>query len=326
MERKDGLRFALRGRQFGGTVLLAPRTQQTSGPSAWMEPRLAPRRELYCTVRCHGNNSTKWWCEVARLSQTRSPRPGCQAAWGKALRALTDPFFSHSPPSYVQLPSEGQTSAPHFYAVSEATCVNLCGLFEAGLWLVASRLPSLWCRRRSEKAKLRESCTIKNCFLDFYVLIRYSLWNAVSVFLLLAAAPQTMKVFNKKRTAPPMIFASARPRERKTMGSSHLPLGALHFTGAMKRQRQLSTGQSNYTNSWPTALLSLARSPSPSPCLLASICPPLYTSFTQTPSSSSTLQVLHVIPRRDGTTERTSVPLLPPRRQIFTVLPWFILG
>lgn len=58
------------------------------------------------------------------------------------------------------------------------------------------------------------------------------------------------------------------------MGSSHLPLGALYFTGAMKRQRQLSAGQSNYTNSWLAALLSLARSPSPSLCLSASICPP----------------------------------------------------
>lgn len=46
------------------------------------------------------------------------------------------------------------------------------------------------------------------------------------------------------------------------MGSGHLLLGALHFTGAMKRQRQLSTGQSNYTNSWPAALLSHALFPS----------------------------------------------------------------
>lgn len=73
------------------------------------------------------------------------------------------------------------------------------------------------------------------------------------------------------------------------MGSSHLPLGALHFTGAMKRQRQLSTGQSNYTNSWLAALLSLAHSPSPSLCLLASICPPLCPSLTQTLSTHSVL-------------------------------------
>lgn len=54
---------------------------------------------------------------------------------------------------------------------------------------------------------------------------------------------------------------SLLPPGRQTMGSSHLLLGASHFTGAMKRQRQLSTGQSIHTNSWFTALLSLALSP-----------------------------------------------------------------
>ena len=104
--------------------------------------------------------------------------------------------------------------------------------------------------------------------------------------LCVATELQTMKVFNKKKSRAADDLCLCRPpRGRRTMGSSHLPLGALHFTGAMKRQRQLSAGQSNYTNSWLAALLSLARSPSPSLCLSASICPPfLCASLTQTGS------------------------------------------
>lgn len=46
----------------------------------------------YCTMCCHGNNLTNCWCE-GWLSQTWSPRPGCQATAGKAFRALTGLFF-----------------------------------------------------------------------------------------------------------------------------------------------------------------------------------------------------------------------------------------
>lgn len=118
--------------------------------------------------------------------------------------------------------------------------------------------------------------------------------KCLSVFLLVAMELPTMKVFNKKRAERLVIFASAVPGGREAMGSRHLPLGALHFTGAMKRQRQLSTGQSNYTNSWPAALLSLARSPSPSLPLSASICPPLSASFSQMHSRPCTRSVLSV--------------------------------
>lgn len=115
---------------------------------------------------------------------------------------------------------------------------------------------------------------------------------------------------------------------RTTMGSRHLPLGALHFTGAMKRQRQLSTGQSNYTNSWLAALLSLAHSPSL--CLSASICSPLCASFTQT-HTRSPVHRLGPCASSCGTMalQRESLHPLnpsPPWRQIFTALPWFILG
>lgn len=154
-------------------------------------------------------------CEVAWLSQTRSPRPGCQAAWGKALRALTGLFsflgLLYPYPSNCQtLLGEGQTSAAYFYAPSEATCVNLCGLFEAPL--ICSVKSSEPLMLQKSRKWVHWSCTIKNCFLDFYVLIRYSVWNSFSVFSLCVAMElQTMKVFNKKRAWLLMIFASVGP-------------------------------------------------------------------------------------------------------------------
>jgi len=80
-----------------------------------------------------------------------------------------------------------------------------------------------------------------------------------SVFFLVALEPQSMKVFNIKEWSE-WWSLSLRSLGRETMGSQHLLLGALLFTGAMKKQRQLSTGQSNYTNSWLAALLRLALS------------------------------------------------------------------
>lgn len=133
--------------------------------------------------------------------------------------------------------------------------------------------------------------------------------KCLSVFLSVATEPQTMKVFNKKRAQRQAIFASAVPRGRQAMGSRHLPLGAMHFTGAMKRQRRLSTGQSNYPNSWLAALLSLARSPSP--FSVSQSVPPLCASFTQThnPPPLSPLphtQSFHVIRRARMALQRAS--------------------
>lgn len=88
------------------------------------------------------------------MSETRSPGPGCQAAWGKALRALTGLFFFlgllYPYPSDCQTQlHEGQASTLHFYTLFEATCVNLCGLFEADLICsIMSSKPLM-----SEKAK-----------------------------------------------------------------------------------------------------------------------------------------------------------------------------
>lgn len=134
--------------------------------------------------------------------------------------------------------------------------------------------------------------------------------KCLSVFLLVAMALQTMKVFNKKEQSN--WWSLPLPsRGRWAMGSRHLPLGVLHFTGAMKRQRQLSTGQSNYTNSWLAALLSLALSPSPSLCLQASICPLLCASFTHTHNPPPHTQSFHVIQGHHGSKDCVSVPLTP---------------
>lgn len=46
-------------------------------------------------------------------------------------RPILFPWFTV--PLSVQLRHEGQASTPRFYALFEATCVNLCGLFEASL-------------------------------------------------------------------------------------------------------------------------------------------------------------------------------------------------
>lgn len=94
------------------------------------------------------------------------------------------------------------------------------------------------------------------------------------------------KVFHKKKNRAAGDLCLCHPRGgKKTMGSRHLPLGALHFIGAMKRQRQLSAGQSSHTSIWLAALLSLRSlssslseslhlNLSPSHCVFHSITPP----------------------------------------------------
>lgn len=134
------------------------------------------------------------------MSQTRSPRPGCQAAWGKALRALTGLFFFlgllYPYPSNCQTRlREGQASAPYFYAPSEATCVNLCGLFEVALICSIKSFPAF--DVRESKRKYTGAVPLKNVFQTFMCLLGI-LCVMPFCFLVVAVELQTMKVFNKK--------------------------------------------------------------------------------------------------------------------------------
>lgn len=92
------------------------------------------------------------------------------------------------------------------------------------------------------------------------------------------------KVFHKKKGAERVIFASAVLGERRRWAAATCHWERCTYIGAMKGQRQLSTGQSSHTNSWlqlPSS--AFTRSPAPSLCLSTSICPHLCASFTQTP-------------------------------------------
>lgn len=110
-----------------------------------------------------------------------------------------------------------------------------------------------------------------------------------------------------------MIFASAVLGERRRWAAATCHWERCTYIGAMKRQRQLSTGQSSHTNSWlqlPSS--AFTHSPAPSLCLSTSICPHLCASFTQTtPPPPLPHGPFAVILPPDGTTERASVPLLP---------------
>lgn len=167
------------------------------------------------------------------------------------------------------------------------------------------------------------SCTIKLFFLCFYVLIRYSVWNA-SLFSAAVEQPNTEGVSWKKNAAL-MIFASAVPRGRSD-GQQPPATGsaALHWCHE-KTAAALHTLIKLYQQ--------LASCP-PQPCLLSSsLSVPLYfnlppslsifhsNTHTHTQTQCPSTESFCVILLHDGTTERASASLLPLCWQIFTVLP-----
>lgn len=109
-------------------------SEQTSGPSTQMEPRLAPKWELlYRMLPWQQLNQLMMWGSlIVTNTVTETWLSSCL---GKSTQSTYRPilFPQFTVPLSVQLPHEGQTSVPYFYAASEATCVNLCGPFEAAL-------------------------------------------------------------------------------------------------------------------------------------------------------------------------------------------------
>lgn len=117
------------------------------------------------------------------------------------------------------------------------------------------------------------------------------------------------KVFHKKKGAERVIFASAVLGERRRWAAATCHWERCTYIGAMKRQRQLSTGQSSHTNSCPlqpslTLQLPLCVSP------LQSVPISVHLSLKHPPPPPPHGPFAVILPP-DGTTERASVPLLP---------------
>lgn len=145
--------------------------------------------------------------------------------------------------------------------------------------------------------------------------------KCLSVFLSVATELQTMKVFNKKRAKRRMIFASAVPGEtgdgQPPPATGSPALYWCHETTEAALRRPIKLYQQLAGCPPQPCSLSISLSVSLRLNLSPSLC--IFHSNTQSPLH--TLSPFTSSGGHRGTSESASVPLLPPRRQIFTVLP-----
>lgn len=217
------------------------------------------RGRSYCTVSCHGNNLNRlmWGSLIVTNTVTETRLSSCSGkSTQSTYRPILFPWFTVS--SFVLL--AGLASWRTDYCA-----VLLCPGSNKPMQSCVGCLKHLWNVRSSPpygfdvwwecKVRMCWSCTIENCFSDFYLLIKYSV--CITSQFVASTERRGAEGVSSSIWSRLMIFASAVLAGAKTMGSRHLPLGAPHFIGAMKRQRLLSAGQSSHANSWLDALPSL---------------------------------------------------------------------
>lgn len=164
--------------QFSGTEKSKHQEYQLT-----IEPRLAVL--LYCALLWQQLNQVMMWGSLIVTNtvtetwlsscsggeeeggeSTQSTYRGC--SFPSVYRSLIPPTAK---PGFVK----ERTTTPHFYAMFEATCVNLCGLFEAPLICSIRSSETLMSEKRGGGVQC--SCGIKNSFPRCNVLINYSVWK-----------------------------------------------------------------------------------------------------------------------------------------------------